>query len=91
MGHYLAKHWFAPGGNTRALWTSFMAPFLVHGAYDAPLLITWQARELGLKPNAYGGTLLSYIVVIVASVWALTLVGAARKSQDQSALIDEPR
>lgn len=84
MGQYVAQARFAPQRRRALLWRAWWVPALLHGLYNAPLLVQQEAGAMrvaisGGKELALG--LGAIAVLAVAVVWALRLTARLRARQ----------
>lgn len=70
MGYYVAQGVFDTERSRRNMWLAWLIPILLHGLYDFPLLL----GSLFLVP-------ISFIVLILALVWAWRIVRRVQSSQ----------
>jgi len=91
MGYYVGQARFRPGANrTWMLFNALFWPIMLHGLYDAPLLVV---KAVGLPPTEpIGGPfgpvpyfVVSFGIVIIEWIWAVLLT--ARLHKDQMALL----
>lgn len=70
MGYFVAQAVFDTQRRRRSMWLAWLIPILLHGLYDFPLLL----NSLVLLP-------ISFVVLVVALIWAWKIVRRVQLSQ----------